>query len=238
MSDFYSSIVKYYEEIFRPSNAQINFLYESAKGIKVLDIACGTGKVAENLNKRGKEVLGIDLEPEMIDIAKMKNGVDAKVMNMLDVSEIDGYFDLVYCIGNSLPHLSDLNVIEYFISEVKKKITNGYLVLQWINFVPFLKQEEEYLGSLPDIKTDKLTFERRYYREGEKIRFNTLLYVDGNRLENDEMLYPLLIEDMLNILNKNRFKDIEVFGGFDKSEFDIETSIPVVVRAKYETDRA
>ena len=131
-----------------------------------------------------------------------------------------------------------MNEIEYFISEVKKKITNGYLVLQWINFVPFLKQEEEYLGSLPDIKTGKLTFERRYYREGEKIRFNTLLYVDGNRLENDEILYPLLIEDMLNILNKNGFKDIEVFGGFDKCEFDIETSIPVVVRAKYETDRA
>ena len=135
MSDFYSSIVKYYEEIFRPSNAQINFLYESAKGIKVLDIACGTGKVAENLNKRGKEVLGIDLEPEMIDIAKMKNGVDAKVMNMLDVSEIDGYFDLVYCIGNSLPHLSDLNEIEYFISEVKKKITNGYLAVSYTHLL-------------------------------------------------------------------------------------------------------
>lgn len=238
MSEFYSSIVKYYEEIFVPSKAQIEFLYESAKGDRVLDIACGTGKVAENLNNKGKQVLGIDLEPEMVNIAKNKNNIDAKVLNMLDLSKLSGSFDLVYCIGNSIPHLSGLEEVEDFVSQVKNKINNGYLVLQWINFAPFLKQNDEYLGSLPDIKTDRLVFERRYFREGSNIRFNTLLFVDGKRLENNEMLFPLLLDDMIKILENNGFKDIEVFGGFNKTPFNIETSIPVVVRAKYESDRA
>lgn len=236
MSDFYSSIVKYYEDIFVPSKAQIDFLYESTKGDMVLDIACGTGKVAEELSKRGKIVQGIDLEPEMVDIAKTKTGIEAKVLNMLDVSSLEDNFDLIYCIGNSLPHLSNLGEVEYFISEVKKKINNGYLVLQWINFSTFLNQKEGYLGSLPDIKNDKLVFERRYYKENEKIRFNTLLFVDGKKLENDEILYPLLLDDMIEILNDSGFKEIEVFGGFDKSPFNIETSMPVIVRAKYEID--
>lgn len=44
----------------------------SQQGIKVLDVACGTGDMAIELLKRGLDVTGIDLSQEMIEIAKKK----------------------------------------------------------------------------------------------------------------------------------------------------------------------
>lgn len=236
MGDFYSSIVEYYEEIFVPMKAQIDFLEESSSGNKVLDIACGTGKVASLLNERGKEVTGIDLEDAMVEIAKDRNGVDARVMNMLDVESLNSKYNLVYCIGNSLPHLNDLNEIEKFIDATTNIIDNGNLVLQWINFYPFLKSDNIYLGSLPNIETKNLKFIRKYYRNNNKIRFNTELILNGKTLINDQCLYPLMVDDMVSILNNKGFTNIEVFGGFNKSPFDIETSVPVVLRASYENN--
>ncbi len=39
---------------------------------KVLDAGCGTGRVAIELAKRGMEVVGIDIDPSMLDQAKLK----------------------------------------------------------------------------------------------------------------------------------------------------------------------
>ncbi len=233
MSEFYNSIVEYYEEIFVPGKAQIDFLEESMNGDMALDIACGTGKVASLLNARGKNVMGIDLEPSMVEIARKRNNIDAREMNMLDIDKLDKNFNLVYCIGNSLPHLKDLKEIENFIDSVIRVLNNGKLVIQWINFFPFLISNDDYLGSLPTIETENLKFIRKYYRFNDKIRFNTDLIIGDKTLTNDELLYPLMLDDMLNILQSKGFSNIEIYGGFNKSNFDINTSLPIVLRASY-----
>ncbi|MDO5718537.1 MAG: class I SAM-dependent methyltransferase [Tissierellia bacterium] len=233
MSEFYKSIVKYYDNIFIPSN-QVEFLANSCEGYKILDIAAATGAVANGLKAMGYDIKAIDLEDEMVEIAKRRD-LDAEVMNMMDIDSIKEKFDLVYCIGNSIPHLDNLDQIRDFLKKVRKIIDRGKIVIQWINFEKFLINKSEYLGNLPTIENENVKFTRKYYRSGDKIRFNTILEADGERIENNELLYPLTKGDMIRILEELGYKDIEVFGGFDKSEFNIIKSNPVVIRAKYES---
>lgn len=40
---------------------------------KILDVACGTGSQSYELAKRGHEVVGVDLSPEMLAVARRKN---------------------------------------------------------------------------------------------------------------------------------------------------------------------
>jgi SAM-dependent methyltransferase len=44
------------------------------EGIKILDAACGPGKYAEILLESGATVIGCDISPKMIDLARQRNG--------------------------------------------------------------------------------------------------------------------------------------------------------------------
>ncbi|MEJ2006819.1 MAG: class I SAM-dependent methyltransferase [Acidobacteriota bacterium] len=51
-----------------------------ARGPRVLDVGCGTGNVALRLAARGLHVTGVELSPEMLDVArrKMSPGLEAR----------------------------------------------------------------------------------------------------------------------------------------------------------------
>ncbi len=73
--------------------------------LHALDLACGTGDFTVELLKRfpGIKVTGVDLTPEMIDIAKAKtSGIDASVRFAVGDAQnlgfiADGTFDLIVC---------------------------------------------------------------------------------------------------------------------------------------------
>ena len=59
------------------SNDDIDFFLEIASryGGPILDLACGTGRVALNLAKEGYEVVGVDVAEAMLDVAKSKQNL-------------------------------------------------------------------------------------------------------------------------------------------------------------------
>lgn len=66
---------------------------------KVLDVATGTGSIAQTLAKRSKEVTGIDISGKMIGVASSRSKGNPKFV-VGDAHELDfkrGEFDLVTC---------------------------------------------------------------------------------------------------------------------------------------------
>jgi SAM-dependent methyltransferase len=59
----------------------------------VLDAGCGTGRVAIELARRGLDVVGIDLDPDMIGLARAKAPLPAR-------------FDAVVLAGNVIPYVA------------------------------------------------------------------------------------------------------------------------------------
>lgn len=78
-------------------------LAEVKPNMKIADIGCGTGKYTEKLCRLGANVIGIDISPEMLEIATNKTSTYRdKVTFMLgDAAELpfeDNYFDMVFSI--------------------------------------------------------------------------------------------------------------------------------------------
>jgi ubiquinone/menaquinone biosynthesis C-methylase UbiE len=73
---------------------------EPKPGVKWLDLACGTGAVAERAAQAGAEVTGVDLAPALIETAKERAGelgleIDYRVGDCENLEFEDGAFDVV-----------------------------------------------------------------------------------------------------------------------------------------------
>jgi len=69
---------------------------------RVLDIGCGAGRVALQLQGLGHEVVGIDLSPAAIETCRLRGVADARVMSIDDVDSSLGTFDTIVMLGGNL----------------------------------------------------------------------------------------------------------------------------------------
>jgi len=249
MSKFYNEIAEKYDFIFPLSPAHQTFFADELRGHTVLDVGAATGNLTAYLSSQGYEVTAIDLSERLIAKAAEK-GVNVQQRNMLTIDEISTFdnivcigntlphideistFDNIVCIGNTLPHLDSKASIQLFLQKAYEQLTQGgKLVLQLVNFEKhFAQQQGDYLGNLPLIANDKVKFERFYHlnREG-KVVFKTVL---DETIANEELLQPILSEELTLWLSQIGFKDLKLYGNFKKEPFNPETSMALIVIAQ------
>ncbi len=73
----YDSMASYYDKVMEPvlwkMRRKIIKVSNIQQGMKVLEVACGTGAQAVRFKKAGAEYTGVDLSPAMLDVAIKKN---------------------------------------------------------------------------------------------------------------------------------------------------------------------
>lgn len=116
----------------------------------VLDAACGVGRHAVALAGWGLEVTGTDVDEDMIRQARLhvrQNNVRANLVtaDFLSISQkAPGPFDLVMCVGNSLPALPDSAQRVGALTEfVRVLAPEGIVVLHLLNFHQLLDPVNE-----------------------------------------------------------------------------------------------
>ncbi|MGG7076721.1 class I SAM-dependent methyltransferase [Clostridium sardiniense] len=115
---------EYIEDIIRKID-----IHENSK---ILDVACGTGILEEYLLKYNpKEILGVDISKNMIEIAKEKNN-DKRVEYLCeDIFNIEaGEWDFII-VFNAFPHFIDK---EKFLSHLSKLLKKGRKLIICHNF--------------------------------------------------------------------------------------------------------
>jgi len=75
---------------------------------RVLDVGCGAGRHALYLQGQGHEVVGIDVSPLAIQVAKERGVRDMRELSITRVSRKLGQFDTIVMMGNNFGLLGDM----------------------------------------------------------------------------------------------------------------------------------
>ena len=237
---FYESIAKVYDYIFPKNRKQLEFV-ESIKKIsieeKILDIGCATGNLTELLGEKTGNVVGIDLDKELLKEAKDKHpNLNFENMNMLEVNEKfeENSFDRVVSFGNTLVHLDSREEVEEFFQKVYKTLKfNGFFIVQIINYNRVI---EKNIKNLPTIDNEKVKFVRDYEYDKSigKVDFITELTIKEANLniKNNIKLLALTKIEIQKFLGETGFRNIEFYGDFEGRELSDNSEAVIFVAQK------
>ena len=104
-------------------------------GLRILDIGCGGGLLAEPLGRLGAQVTAIDASPKAIEAAKAHAKaqaleIDYQTILAEDLAATDVVFDLVYS-SEVIEHVADTDLLISAMSQLLKN--NGLFVITTIN---------------------------------------------------------------------------------------------------------
>lgn len=69
---------------------------------RVLDLGCGAGRVGLHLQSRGHDVVGIDVSPLAVEIARQRGLADVRLGTLDSAVHADECFDTILLLGNNL----------------------------------------------------------------------------------------------------------------------------------------
>jgi ubiquinone/menaquinone biosynthesis C-methylase UbiE len=128
----YEKMAESYDRMidFKPHNAYYDrpntlSMMENVEGKLILDAACGPGKYAEILLAKGANVVGFDVSPKMVELAKKRNGSQGEfyvhdMTTPLDQFE-DQKYDFVLC-ALALHYIKDWHFV---LDQFNKKLKPG-----------------------------------------------------------------------------------------------------------------
>ena len=218
-SDFYNDISENYDEMFNfkndlaGANTVVAGLKDKFNFEKALDIGCGTGSFTLALAQNGVKATGMDLSVSMIKEAQKNSlayGLDIDFVNsgmteMLD--NIDGKFDLIMCMGNTLPHLLSKKDLFSMLHACRELLNpGGHLILNLLNYDMILEKQERIVGIT---RSEKYEFIRFYDFEKPYVNFN-LLEINWRETPplhkiSSTRLYPYTSAELESALKENGF---------------------------------
>ena len=121
------------------------------KGLRVLDIGTWDGFFSFEFERRGAEVLSIDvwtddmLKTFLFAREKLNSKVDYKRIDVYDLNpDVIGKFDIVFCAGALYHFRYPLKALECIYN-----VTKGFLILETVAMLPFIHERFPMIGFFP-----------------------------------------------------------------------------------------
>lgn len=111
-------------------------------GNRLLDVACGTGNSFKVMAARGWEVVGCDISPAMIGLARAKAN-DSVRLEVADMRELPvfGAFDLVWALTDPLNYLLDADELTMTLEGMRRNLAPGGLAVFDLNTLRMYRTE-------------------------------------------------------------------------------------------------
>lgn len=235
--NFYQELSRYYDEVFSVDAAEMRFINSllPAKGT-LLDIGCATGNKTVLASEHVAKVEAFDLDEEMIERAKQahsRDNIHYTVADMLELARVFSgrRFDAILCLGNTLVHALPpatghlLRAVAGLLSE------EGCYIVQILNYDRIVREQ---IKALPVIDAKHVRFIRNYEWKNEEMHFVTALEIkaSGQILHNDIVLYPLLQQELTDLLHQAGFANIQYYGSYQGAPWQEDSFITLAVCRK------
>ncbi len=188
----------------------------------VMDVGCGTGKLAVLLSKRGYDVTGLDASPEMLEIALERAGREKSEVLWIcqDMREMDtfGSYAAMYCLEDGLNHLTEEGDIGKFLKNARNFIDDGGLLIFDFLTDGYLREAAKK-GVLFEDGDDGTCLWTADYQNG-LMTYDIICYLRDEdrsyeRLEDTVCERALETEDVTRALRENSYSVLELLEGED-----------------------
>ncbi len=205
---------------------EVDFLVDAlalTPGDRVLDVPCGTGRIAIELGRRGFPAIGVDFNPEAIATGRRASGAaDVPVeLREGDMRELpwDGEFDAAVCFFGSFGYFED-EENRRFAAAVARALKPGgrWLIDTHVmeSLMPVF-QNRDWMPASDEPGAARILSERRFDLETRRIE-TTWTFVDGGRTgassESSIRLYAYgELCELLRSVGFTRFEGLETLTG-------------------------
>lgn len=96
---------------------------------RVLDVGCGAGRHSLYLQKKGFDVLGIDVSPIAIEVCKLRGLAKAKALSLDDIDFKPNSFDTIIMMGNNFGLFGSFSKARKLLKIFYKMTSEGALII-------------------------------------------------------------------------------------------------------------
>jgi 2-polyprenyl-3-methyl-5-hydroxy-6-metoxy-1,4-benzoquinol methylase len=231
--EVYDKMAEYYDLIYGDEWDTEFYLNEArnARG-KVLEVACGTGRILLTLARNNIDVTGLDLSEGMLQILNEKaksEGIEVAVhhANMIDF-KLEERFNLIIVPYRSFLHLTSDSERSAAIRNFMEHLNpGGRLILHTYN--PS-EEELEMSGEFHHYDTEEFSYKGKnlvldwflkYDSSDGSGSYRIVLNEEDGKSVNYEMkIYFITPKDIQRLLESAGYKNIRHYCGFDYSPFN------------------
>ncbi|AYF92678.1 class I SAM-dependent DNA methyltransferase [Apilactobacillus bombintestini] len=233
----YQEFAKFYDELFDETmyDGWLSFVKDNVNvNDKMMDMACGTGRLLELLLENNYQVSGMDLSEDMLTLADERirnNDNNAELIqgDMTDLSDFPSY-DAISCFDDSLCYLPDITTLEITFKNVYEHLNEGGKFL--FDVITPYQTDEVYPGYMYNFHDDSSAFMwQSYIGEHEHSVEHDLVFFNYNESKDaydqfseihKERTYEL--DTYLDLLSDIGFKNIKVSSNFGHDDIEEDTT--------------
>jgi SAM-dependent methyltransferase len=250
MTDDYSAYAQFYDLDTGGLDADLMMIEQLAGlcGSPILELACGTGRALLPLARQGYQVTGLDISPEMLEIARHKIEAEGLAGQVTLVEQdmrrlaLDGRFNLAFVALNSFMHLLTLDDQMASLVRIHHHLNpGGRLLLDLFN--PDLGRLLDFRGqvSLDKVMIDPETGHRLMKFRSEKVDpSQQTIYVTYMIDEVDDKgivrrtLVPFSIRylfraELEHLLHRAGFAVEAIYGSYDLDDYSSDSDKMITV---------
>jgi ubiquinone/menaquinone biosynthesis C-methylase UbiE len=249
MSDMYRW-AEYYDLTQRGVAGDIDFYLEMAKQAEgeILDLACGTGRIAIPLAEAGLKVTGLDLSAEMLKRAEQKaqeRGVADRITFLqgdMRTFDLGKTFPLIMIPFRSFLHLLHIHEQMKALACVRKHLSPGgkFVMNVFVPKISHLYEESEKMSLRGTYRLDSgeeiAMWDYTRYDHFQQLSEVTRTYerispegVVTEKVVGRFTLRYIFPAELHHLLRLNGFKVTQRYGSFAKTPFDASSTELIVV---------
>lgn len=198
---------------------------------KILELACGTGSHAFELEKFGYEIIATDYSEDMLQIAqergkKKSSSVEFILQDMKSLEVSERPFDAVICLFDSIGYVVTNEALKQVFKGVHRHLRKGGLfIFEFWHAAPMLKSYDPLrirtwntkFGQV--IRISETTLD--CVHQTAKVKYTVIEQEQNNTCTTFEELHEnrfFLVQEMKMWLSENDFEPVKFFAGFNANK--------------------